>query len=163
MLGVLLVKRTSVFFDSRFSLLLLDPNEIYFEDFISTLCDSPPLTGRLKMCSKSLVFEPKNSTYPLIKIPFADITQICSYSQYSKSFHEHADSILVIKANQHIEMLTGNIIAPYSFKDAKDFLFQLSYGSVEYCITHMTQLKRASTLPVADQHSMVCNLNSSAQ
>lgn len=63
-------------------MLLLDPGEIFFEDYSvqmmlqdsarSTL--SGWLDGRLKVCSKSLVFVSKDITQPLIKIPLKDTT-----------------------------------------------------------------------------------------
>lgn len=67
-----------VFF--RFSLLLLEPGEIYFED-LSVFCytaeqyheqtqTETEKLGRLKVCSKSLVFEPKNVMKPIIKMKF---------------------------------------------------------------------------------------------
>lgn len=71
----------------RFSLLLLEPGEIYFEDLsvyfytseqkyrTSQLQESDNL-GRLKICSKSLVFEPKNTMQPIIKMKFENCTSI---------------------------------------------------------------------------------------
>lgn len=68
----------------RFSLLLLEPNEIYFEDFSVNLIDENesvtvedvPRNGHLKMCSKSLVFDPKDMNEPIIKIAYKNCDNI---------------------------------------------------------------------------------------
>lgn len=64
----------------RFSLLLLEPHEIYFEDFSVELQTSDEenksISGRLKICSKSLLFEPRSIKCPLIKIQFVHCSEI---------------------------------------------------------------------------------------
>lgn len=68
----------------RFSLLLLEPNEIYFEDFSVNLIDESecdpvedvPRNGHLKMCSKSVVFDPKDINEPIIKIAYKNCDNI---------------------------------------------------------------------------------------
>ena len=74
----------------RFSLLLLEPGEIYFTDVAVTLIRDPNKSvqedrnvsrGRLKVCSKSIVFAPQVDTAqtdvePLLKFPLADCTEI---------------------------------------------------------------------------------------
>lgn len=71
----------------RFSQLLIDPNEIYFEDFLVDLVISKQISkkGRLKLCSKSLVFEPKDGKTPLIRILYKYCDQIlkCSMNENS--------------------------------------------------------------------------------
>lgn len=60
----------------RFTMLLLEPGEIFFEDYSVQMkkldAKSPEdknwMEGRLKLCSKSLVFVNKNINQPLIKI-----------------------------------------------------------------------------------------------
>lgn len=73
-------------FFNRFSLLLLEPGEYYFEDYIASLAISKNntwLNGRLKVCSLSLVFDPKDYHKPIIKIPF---TQCGSIDQRFTNF-----------------------------------------------------------------------------
>ena len=62
----------------RFSLLLLEPHEIYFEDYSVELQrpKEESVAGRLKVCSKSVVFEPKSVKNPLIKLQFAHFSSI---------------------------------------------------------------------------------------
>ena len=74
---------------SRFSLLLLEPGEIYFDDLsVYMICsndsslkktsinDRKNELGRLKICSKSIVFEPKDCMKPVIKIPLRECVTI---------------------------------------------------------------------------------------
>ena len=80
-------------FHCRFSLLLLEPNEIYFEDFLVSLIDEeddeksdePPRNGHLKMCSKSVVFDPKSSAEPITKIAYKDCDKIFIWRSKLKS------------------------------------------------------------------------------
>lgn len=146
-------------------MLLLEPGEIYFEDFSAVLVppDTTPKTydykkqdGRLKMCSKSLVFDPKDITKPLIKIPLKD----CKIIEQWKGSAKFLDSnnVLSVNSNEHVEMLEGNVIAPYKFKGAGSFLFLLNYANITNCLPQICQLHRASTLPAAEQADMVSNL-----
>lgn len=148
--------------------MLLDPGEIYFEDFSAVLLnfgskhdhsDNNNQSGRLKMCSKSLVFEPKNISLPLIKIPLKECKIIEKRKSKSKFLKD--DNIINVCCNQYVEMLEGNLIAPYKFCSSGYYLFQLNYAKVEDCITQICQLQRASTLPAAEQADMVslCNSN----
>ncbi|KAL1493970.1 hypothetical protein ABEB36_009649 [Hypothenemus hampei] len=155
---------------SRFSLLLLDPGEIYFEDFSCTFIpadatrktyDIKSQEGRLKMCSKSLVFEPKDYTKPLIKIPFKECVVIEEWKGGAKFIE--SDNALSINCREYIEMLEGNVIAPYQFKDSANFLFLLNYATISNCLTMISQLRRASTLPSVEQSNMIAAIVRSRQ
>lgn len=110
--------------------------------------------GRLKMCSKSLVFEPKNITLPLIKIPLRDCKIIEQWKSKSKIVSNK--NVINILCKQYILMLEGNLIAPYKFCNSGNYLFELNYAKVEDCLPQICQLHRASTLPAAEQTDMVC-------
>lgn len=74
----------------RFSLLLLEPSEIYFDDVaVRLIFDSNKAAnedgnfslGRLKVCSKSIVYVPQSDTGqsnqdPLLKFPLCDCTDV---------------------------------------------------------------------------------------
>ncbi|ERL95389.1 hypothetical protein D910_12653 [Dendroctonus ponderosae] len=145
---------------SRFSLLLLEPGEIYFEDFSCTLippdatrktCDVKKQEGRLKMCSKSLVFEPKDLTKPLIKMLLRDCIVIEEYKGCAKFID--TDNALTINCREYIEMLEGNVIAPYKFKETANFLYLLDYADVSNCLSMISQLHRATI--VHSRHARV--------
>lgn len=66
---------------NRFSLLLLEPGEVYFEDFSVNLlkpviADETRRVGRLKLCSKSLVYDPRDVSQPIVKMPFKECRDI---------------------------------------------------------------------------------------
>ncbi|XP_001651497.2 protein FAN isoform X1 [Aedes aegypti] len=165
----------------RFSLLLLEPGEIYFEDFSVDLLQlddrnhssespitstSPPsssyatqsLIGRLKMCSKSVVFEAKdNLRLPLIKIAYKDCLQIRRWEPTSVKALEC--NVLAIKCSQYTEMLNDNVVQPYNFRQhERFFLFNFHYAKLEDYIQQMCQLHRASTLPAYEQNSMIATI-----
>ena len=74
----------------RFSLLLLEPGEIYFQDAQVTLihdetkppnADGNSARGWLKICSKSIVFCPQTDPNqmnkpPLFKFPLSDVSDL---------------------------------------------------------------------------------------
>lgn len=60
-------------------MLLLEPGEYYFEDYIASIAvteDNTWTSGRLKVCSLSLVFDPKDYHKPILKIPFTQCGSI---------------------------------------------------------------------------------------
>ncbi|XP_063224918.1 protein FAN-like isoform X2 [Bacillus rossius redtenbacheri] len=115
--------------------------------------------GRLKMCSKSVVFDPKDIMKPIVKISLKDCSEISDASTLSK-----LTNALSIECNQHVEMLEGNVLAPYRFKGVKQrFLFLLNYAQVKDCLPQICQLHRASSLPAAEQNSMIAAIVHSRQ
>uniref|UniRef100_A0A182QB95 WD repeat-containing protein 55 homolog n=1 Tax=Anopheles farauti TaxID=69004 RepID=A0A182QB95_9DIPT len=153
----------------RFSLLLLEPGEIYFEDFSvdvvredePTMLDVAELqaSGRLKMCSKSLVFEPKGSAcLPLIKIMYKDCTKIGRPGEESGR-SDGDGSRLAIRCRQYSEMMDGNVVQPYRFVQREcTFLFHFHYAKLDECLQQICQLYRASTLPSYEQNSMIATI-----
>lgn len=146
----------------RFSLLQLDPGEIYFEDFSAIFIppDTTPKTydtkkqdGRLKMCSKSLVFDPKDIHKPIIKIPLKDCVVIEQWKGSAKFLD--SNNVLSVNCKEYVELFEKNTIAPYQFKESANFLFLLNYANIMNCLPQICQLHRASTLPAAEQADMV--------
>ncbi|KAK3925480.1 Protein FAN [Frankliniella fusca] len=150
----------------RFSLLLLEPGEIYFEDFSVVLLPSNSINrqdGRLKLCSKSIVFDPKELSRPIIKIPIKDCTSIEKLPNKLNEKEEGKGGIS-IETNLYVTMLEGNIVAPYTFHHTKErFQFVLNYANVQSCIAQISQLHRASTLPLAEQNTMLAAITFSRQ
>ncbi|TRY86438.1 hypothetical protein DNTS_018460 [Danionella cerebrum] len=115
----------------RFSLLLLDLEEQYFEQHFAHYLTSrgPESTrrssGSLKVCSKSIIFEPDDALKPIIKI-------------------------YLIKER--------NIVAPYKYERGdKKMTFMLeSPGKTEDVVQMFLQLHRASRLDkLSDQTAMI--------
>lgn len=142
--------------------MLLDPGEIYFKDY-SALFITPDITlktydkkkqdGRLKMCSKSIVFDPKDISKPIIKVSLKDCQIIEKYKGTAKFIDNH--NVLYIKCKHYFEMLQKNIIAPYKHCDSASFLFILKYANIDDCCSQICQLQRAATLPAIEQANMV--------
>uniref|UniRef100_A0A8D8WJ65 Protein FAN n=1 Tax=Cacopsylla melanoneura TaxID=428564 RepID=A0A8D8WJ65_9HEMI len=152
----------------RFSLLLMEPGEFYFDDLSVNLIlnldkvseESRP--GRLKICSKSLVFDPKNLALPLIKIPLKDCTSLSKFE--SPLISKISGNTLDITCTAYIEMLAGNILAPYVFETkTQRFLFVLNYGQIDVCLGSIEQLHRAASLPAAEQNQMVATIATGRQ
>ncbi|KOC66673.1 Protein FAN, partial [Habropoda laboriosa] len=146
----------------RFTMLLLEPGEIFFEDYsvqmkmvdTSTADKQNWIDGRLKLCSKSLVFVSKDINQPLIKIQLKetiDIDQCESNSDTAKS-----NNILLVQCKQYVEMLEKNILAPYKFiHQTATFHFYFNYAKVNERLPQILQLLRAATLPTAEQNVMI--------
>lgn len=155
----------------RFSLLLLEPGEIYFEDFSANLLPSDPSSvdvddrksrGRIKVCSKSLVFDPQDTSLPLIKFPFHQCEKISEHSH--ALFAKNTVNVIAVQCKQIIEMKADNIIGPFKFKENKDkFIFRLNFCKAEDFLAMACQLHRASTLPVMDHDSMIAAIVFSRQ
>ncbi|XP_015607510.1 protein FAN [Cephus cinctus] len=154
----------------RFTMLLLEPGEIFFEDY-SVQMKSPDcansvynnwIEGRLKLCSKSLVFVDKDINRPLIKVQLKETLAIEKLNSDDTS--KRCNDVLSIHCKQYVEMLEGNILAPYKFiHKTTCFLFSFNYAKVDECLPHMLQLLRATTLPTAEQNAMIMAIVHSRQ
>lgn len=143
-------------------MLLLEPGEIYFEDYSCTMNETESLTkerpiqGRLKLCSKSLVFEPHDRIYPLLKLHFKDCSDISVIHPKTAAAPKN---VIRVKVSQFSEMLEDNILAPYKFVyETKEFYFFFDFASAEECLGQMLQLRRASTLHAPEHNSMVATI-----
>ncbi|KAL3282016.1 hypothetical protein HHI36_005219 [Cryptolaemus montrouzieri] len=154
----------------RFSLLQLDPGEIYFEDFSVVFIpadttkrtyDSKKQDGRLKMCSKSLLFDPKDISKPILKIQLKECTVIEQWKGSSKFID--SDNVLAVNTKEYIEMFESNLISPYTYKGSANFLFILKYGKIINCLPQICQLHRASSLPAGEQIDMIATIVHSRQ
>ncbi|KAH9489754.1 hypothetical protein Btru_036661 [Bulinus truncatus] len=146
----------------RFSLLLLDPGEIYFEDFsvfyypaglTTQQANNRKQRGHLKLCSKSIVFVPQEIVFPILKFPLKYVKNI---DEWSGGLFTKVDKAVKIITDLTVEMKEKNIVAPFVFrKEESTHLFSLNYASVDDCLPQMCQLHRASTLPPGDQQAML--------
>ncbi|KAG5342883.1 FAN protein, partial [Acromyrmex heyeri] len=152
----------------RFTMLLLEPGEIFFEDYSVQMKkldsqfskDNKWMEGRLKLCSKSLVFVNKDINQPLIKLQLKETTSI---EQYTLS-NDIVSNILSIECKQHVEMLEKNILAPYRFIHQNTiFHFCFNYAKVEDCLSQILQLHRAASLVTIEQNAMIMAIVHSRQ
>lgn len=147
----------------RFSLILLEPGEVYFEDFTVNLVrktekKNVELAGRLKLCSKSLVFDPVNTKQPLVKIPFKD-TSVLDIIDEKKSRFDDPKPFLRVICKQFVELLEDNRITPYKFiAQQQTFIFRFEYVQISDYLPQFGQQHRASSLPVAEQNNMIATI-----
>uniref|UniRef100_A0A8C8S2P0 Neutral sphingomyelinase activation associated factor n=1 Tax=Pelusios castaneus TaxID=367368 RepID=A0A8C8S2P0_9SAUR len=134
---------------TQFSLLLLNLEEYYFEQhtanhIIKRDCkDERKTRGSLKICSKSIIFEPDEKLQPIIKIPLRDCISI------EATEDDEANNPFTWYVN-----LRG--LGTYIF-DKTEYLFQLDVaGKVDDVIQTLLQLNRASHLDkLGDQAAMI--------
>jgi len=157
----------------RFSLLVLAPGEIYFEDFSAfyypfTVSEDNAFErrqkGRLKLCSKSLVFDPLDVSHPMIKLQFRDISEIGKWNGSLLSKLASQGDVMLLEAKQLIEMKESGVIAPYRhIRQKRKHLFSLNFGSLSATMPLIEQLQRASTLNPYDEASMIATIVQSRQ
>ncbi|XP_068670039.1 protein FAN-like isoform X4 [Montipora foliosa] len=157
----------------RFSLLLLEPGEIYFEDFSvfyypSGLSEEEAIKrkqrGRLKICSKSILFDPIDTVYPILKFPVRECISVAHWAGSLMSRIDAKGDVLAIESKQIIEMKEGNSIAPYRFRREKTkYLFSFNFVALNFVLPQLEQLLRASTLMPADQQAMINSIVQSRQ
>lgn len=118
--------------------------------------DEQPINGHLKMCSKSIVFDPKNVALPIIKIAYKNCDDI---SIWPGKWDKNETNVLAISCSQYAEMLPKNVVAPYSFRlEPRVFLFNFHYAKVMDYIDQVQQLHRASNLHAIEQNDMVSSI-----
>ncbi|XP_015209172.2 protein FAN isoform X1 [Lepisosteus oculatus] len=155
----------------RFSLLLLDLEEYYFEQHSAhhvtsnITAQKRPIRGSLKICSKSLIFEPEPVAEPILKIPLRDCSKIEAIEESAQNpFNEINFSGLLVVCRQVYFIKEDNIVAPYKIeRGERAFIFQLEVSSkTEDVAQTLLQLHRASCLDkLGDQTAMIAaNLQS---
>ena len=120
---------------TRFNLLLLEEGELFFEDYACKLylpgnesnlevSLRKQLSGRLKVASKNLIFEPHSIQHPIMRLPYREMKAL--HMDKSK---EH----LIVISGQVVEMKSHNIVGAYNFIDIKNpsingvYIFEPSY------------------------------------
>jgi hypothetical protein len=127
---------------SRFNLLLLEYGEYYFEDFSVYLFpvisiyrsyemgDNFKVQGRLKLCSKSLIFEPLDIRRPVLKFPLKNMklkslqrVVVESISSASAAAHSELSGFFTFDTSLYFEMKANDKIGPYRQVDpSSDFI-----------------------------------------
>lgn len=107
----------------------------------------------LKMCSKSLVFVPKNCDLPMTKIAYKNCNRIYIWPG---KLNGKESNVLALSCSQYTEMLSKNIVAPYTFRnESRTFLFNFHYARAYEYLDQLRQLHRASKLHACEQNDMV--------
>ena len=130
----------------RFSLLHLEEGEFYISDYSSeylppaeteretvalyvcridfrfnklTVCSRQH--GRLKLCSKSILFDPEDIAQPLLRIPLRDVDRLGVFERGSLLDRVESREMFIIGAKQVIKMKAGNRDQPYVFEKVQRF------------------------------------------
>eukprot|EP01114_Cavostelium_apophysatum_P011697 TRINITY_DN260_c1_g1_i1.p1 TRINITY_DN260_c1_g1~~TRINITY_DN260_c1_g1_i1.p1 ORF type:complete len:896 (-),score=250.63 TRINITY_DN260_c1_g1_i1:12-2699(-) len=147
----------------RFSLLLLDEGEYYFDDFsgfyyppseTDELSFKRRVKGRLKLCSLSVIFDPDDHKLPITRIPFKLADTIEPWQGPLLSFLPAKADLFVIHSSGWVEMKENNANAPYVFREERrDHRFSLNYVSLSNFLSRVNALYTLSRIPpeVADQ------------
>uniref|UniRef100_A0A287DDE4 Neutral sphingomyelinase activation associated factor n=1 Tax=Ictidomys tridecemlineatus TaxID=43179 RepID=A0A287DDE4_ICTTR len=108
----------------RFSLLLLNLEEYYFEQHTANHVqhngsqEERKIRGSLKICSKSVIFEPDAISQPIIKIPLRDCIKIGKHGENG--------------ANQHFAKAKSGGISLIFSQGKMEYVFELDVsGKVE--------------------------------
>lgn len=153
----------------RFSLLLLDLEEYYFEQHTAYHVTTSSkkerkVRGSFKICSRSVIFDPDDHGEPILKIPLRDCKKIEFIERENNPFNEPRPSALSIQCVQVIYIKESNVIAPYrNERGSKKVTFQLEgWSKTEDVVQTLLQLHRASCLEkLGDQTAMIAaNLQS---
>lgn len=141
----------------RFTLLLLDENEFYVRDFVAT-CTWPsevggnwnkasPLPGQLRLCTKSIFFEPDDVRIPIVRLPFQYLEQL-----------EGSGKQEVIAIAQRLSKMKANAAdEPYIFEKglSSEWKFKLTYAALGDFMPLVQRMLVASRLPQADQETLL--------
>ncbi|XP_023152654.2 protein FAN [Amphiprion ocellaris] len=153
----------------RFSLLLLDLEEYYFEQHtayhvMSSSKKERKIRGSFKVCSRSIIFDPEDLDEPILKILLRDCKKIEFVEKENNPFNEPRPSAISVSSGQIIYIKESNVIAPYrNDRGAKKITFELEvWNKTEDVVQTLLQLHRASCLDkLGDQTAMIAaNLQS---
>ncbi|XP_030890604.1 protein FAN isoform X3 [Leptonychotes weddellii] len=150
----------------RFSLLLLNLEEYYFEQHTANHIQNKgdqnerKIRGSLKICSKSVIFEPDAISQPIIKIPLRDCIKIGKHGENgsNRHFSKAKSGEISLIFSQVYFIKEHNIVAPYKIERGKmEYVFELDVsGKVEDVVETLLQLHRASRLDkLGDQTAMI--------
>ncbi|XP_060678616.1 protein FAN isoform X1 [Hemiscyllium ocellatum] len=149
----------------RFSLLMLDLEEYYFDQhtfyhvFTNNKGEERMFKGSLKICSKSLIFEPDQISEPVLKFPFRECSRIEEIEDKDNNpFEENQICGFRITCRQICLIKEQRLVAPYKIeRGPKDYIFRIEdISKAEDVVQSLLQLHRASQLDkTADQIAMI--------
>ena len=158
----------------RFTLLLLDDGDSYLRDWVATCRPpsvsarhTPPvLKGRLRLCARSLFFEPQDVSVPIYMFPFRKVSRVEPGPAPRTAFSNRrsgrdsglrsqsaADTEgLLLQTSLCVKMKENGLDTPYSFEKAEQqWWFSLDYAPVHQILTHLNSLLMVKALPYEQQ------------
>jgi factor associated with neutral sphingomyelinase activation len=149
---------------SRFNLLHLEHGEYFLEDFsvfwypfpdessgkLFYQCESLKVQGRLKLCSRSLIFEPSDVGKPITKYMFKSFRSRLVEYRLSKSDHKmyggDLSGFFSFRSCNIIELMENGKVGPYrlvEYEDRKNgnpVLFSLVHSELSAVLTKIETL-----------------------
>eukprot|EP01104_Vermistella_antarctica_P008506 TRINITY_DN212_c0_g5_i5.p1 TRINITY_DN212_c0_g5~~TRINITY_DN212_c0_g5_i5.p1 ORF type:complete len:1247 (-),score=410.29 TRINITY_DN212_c0_g5_i5:2155-5895(-) len=169
----------------RFSLLMLQEGEHYFDDFSAFMYPSDVrdslalkrrIKGRLKLCSMSLVFVPDDSRLAITRLPFDSAAGIEKWTAPLVSSLSGKAELFAMRTTQVVEMYTNNVAAPYKFistaesgttsgggnssssssgGDDVSYRFSLNYVSLSTFLLRARELIHIARLPIMERETRI--------
>ncbi|KAK9869069.1 hypothetical protein WJX84_001880 [Apatococcus fuscideae] len=141
---------------ARFSLLLLEEGEQYLNDWTASASwpqgflkatTSVAEPGRLRLCSKSIFFEPDQIKLPIVRIPFTHVQELEFTDQ--KCFRIVSTMLSTMRPN--------NLDVPYGYHKGQPVLwkFSLPYAPLEDFMLQAQRQLALSHLPRAEREDLL--------
>ena len=152
-------------FKDRFSLLIMEPREIYLEDFGATYLGfdqhgtlpvgTVPVKGRFRICTKSVIFDPLDWKYPIVKLLFKTSQKPNEGNErlrkQAKAFDMN-ENFIVLNNSKCVELLQSNVIGPYKITEKPKIHFFYFHHTHSYPIYELLErLVEISSLPIVDR------------
>ena len=137
----------------RFSLLLLEDGEDYVDDWVATAewpatipgggagVGGGEVPGRVRLASRSLLFEPDDARSPIVRLPLASVTSLEATGP---------PGIVTVAAGAAVRMRAGGADAPYAFdrpSPPAEWTFRLLYAPLDDFMPEAMRYLALSRLP----------------
>ncbi|KAG7266194.1 hypothetical protein CRUP_016970, partial [Coryphaenoides rupestris] len=144
----------------RFSLLLLDLEEYYFEQHTAlqlqaTSTKDRKFRGSFKVCSKSIIFDPEDFSEAIIKIPLRECKKIEVVAKKDNPFEVKPPTISIL-CRQVNYIKEDNVIAPYRIERLHRASCLDKLGDQTAMIEANLQSRLASFQSVVERPHMEC-------
>eukprot|EP00929_Paragymnodinium_shiwhaense_P087533 TRINITY_DN47695_c0_g1_i1.p1 TRINITY_DN47695_c0_g1~~TRINITY_DN47695_c0_g1_i1.p1 ORF type:complete len:1037 (+),score=216.87 TRINITY_DN47695_c0_g1_i1:119-3229(+) len=147
--------------ERRFNLLILEEGEEYISDVSSTMTierrgKAAECKGRLRIASKSLVFQPDEVSANIVKFPYRYVKSISDALRPEESFTVQCDQFVQVATKTGTET---RIVTPFSTSKAKiSVKFSVHYASTEDYLRIVRPLHEASSKSVTEAEQVVKKL-----
>eukprot|EP00249_Psilotum_nudum_P019928 c27478_g1_i2 orf=286-966(+) len=163
----------------RFSYLLLEEGECYIQDWMATCrpglvassqkkqahpWQQRKLKGRLRLCSKSIFFEPDNIKTPIVMFPLNKVKKIEGLSEPLMSPSpltskwSRKQEAFVMETSLHVKMKEGGFDAPYiSEKQESIWWVSLDFAPVQQFLLQAHSLLSINLLPLVERDMVLRN------
>ncbi|XP_024520106.1 protein FAN isoform X1 [Selaginella moellendorffii] len=155
----------------RFSYLLLQDGEHYIQDWIAT-CKPPSaprlrlhssswqqnwIKGRLRLCSKSIFFEPDAASIPILMLPLNKVSRIEQLADRPE-LEMKGNRGFMVEVSLLVTMKKNGVDAPYEFdKSEGTWWFILDFAPVQQFLHQAQSLLSVNSLPPPERDMILRN------